>query len=190
MIAEHATRTALLDAATNLIEEQGFCAFSYADLSERVGIRKPSIHHHFPAKADLGVAVVQRLHAGMAQFWADLERQHPQVPSRIRALFAAIAAKAECRTHICPIGALQSEFNAVPDAVQVEVTRFSEAYLATWSRWLEEGRRSGDLVFAGTARSMAQVLVCSIQAGLQRSRANPEESMAALLNQLERLVGL
>lgn len=54
------TRTALLDVAEHAARSRGFDAFSYADLSQAVGIRKASIHHHFPAKADLALALIGR----------------------------------------------------------------------------------------------------------------------------------
>ena len=184
------TRDELIDQATRLIETQGFCAFSYADLAERVGIRKPSIHHHFPAKADLGVAVVRRMHERMAGLWADLERGHARVPDRVRAVFRHINDTAACGDRICPIGALQSEFNAVPEPVQLALRGFADAYLETWTRWLDEGRRAGDLVFPGQPRAMAQIVVCVVQATLQRQRANAAESTPAALEQLERLLGL
>ena len=54
------TRTALLDAAELCARTRGFDGFSYADLAEAVGIRKASIHHHFPTKTDLAIALVER----------------------------------------------------------------------------------------------------------------------------------
>ena len=43
-------RSTLIDVATGQVRRLGYSAFSYADLAAAVGIRKPSIHHHFPAK--------------------------------------------------------------------------------------------------------------------------------------------
>ncbi len=54
------TRTALLDAAEKAARARGYDGFSYADLAAEVGIRKASIHHHFPAKADLAQALIER----------------------------------------------------------------------------------------------------------------------------------
>ncbi len=51
------TKELLLKEAEMLVRTRGFAAFSYADLSERVGIRKASIHHHFPTKEELGGAL-------------------------------------------------------------------------------------------------------------------------------------
>ena len=53
------TKTALLTAAETACRARGYDGFSYADLAKEVGIRKPSIHHHFPTKADLIEALLQ-----------------------------------------------------------------------------------------------------------------------------------
>ena len=52
-MARPETKTALLDEAERQIRMKGVDGFSYADLSKAIGIRKASIHYHFPAKADL-----------------------------------------------------------------------------------------------------------------------------------------
>lgn len=67
-------RELLIDLGEGAIRSRGFGGFSYADLAAEAGIRKASIHHHFPAKADLGLAVLERyaarLEATLAGFRA------------------------------------------------------------------------------------------------------------------------
>jgi TetR/AcrR family transcriptional repressor of nem operon len=46
--------------AERLIQTRDYSAFSYQDIADRLGIRKASIHEHFPSKTDLGIAVVER----------------------------------------------------------------------------------------------------------------------------------
>jgi len=184
------TRTALVSYATELIQVRGFCAFSYLDLANRVGIRTASIHHHFPTKADLGVAVVRSMATHMSESWTELERLYPNVTERLRALFAHVQGLAARGDRICPAGSLQAEFNALPATVQVQLQAFDEEYLATYTRWLDTGRRAGELVYPGSPRDMAQVVVSVLQAGLQRHRANPAESVDDLLTQLLRLLGI
>lgn len=38
----------VLDCGRSLIVSGGYNGFSYADIAEVPGIRKPGIHHHFP----------------------------------------------------------------------------------------------------------------------------------------------
>ena len=54
------TAEQILDLAETLIQTRGYSAFSYQDIADDLGIRKASIHYHFPSKTDLGVAVVDR----------------------------------------------------------------------------------------------------------------------------------
>ena len=54
------TKTALLDCAQDLIQRVGVNAMSYKHLSDEVGIRKASIHYHFPRKEDLVLALLNR----------------------------------------------------------------------------------------------------------------------------------
>ena len=54
------THIELLNHAEHLARKKGMNGFSYADLSLAVGIQKASIHHHFPKKADLALAVIER----------------------------------------------------------------------------------------------------------------------------------
>lgn len=53
-------RTELLNCAENVARRSGYDGFSYADLAKEVGIAKASIHYHFPSKADLAVALIER----------------------------------------------------------------------------------------------------------------------------------
>ncbi len=53
------TRSDLLTSAEVLLRTKGYAAFSYADLAEDIGIKKASIHHHFPTKEGLAIAIVE-----------------------------------------------------------------------------------------------------------------------------------
>ena len=56
------TRDALVLAAEERLMTEGWAALRMRDLAAAVGIRAPSIYHHFATKADLGMAVVTHLH--------------------------------------------------------------------------------------------------------------------------------
>ena len=54
------TATKILDVGQELIQTRGYSAMSFQDIAEQVGIKKPSVIHHFPSKTKLGVAIIQR----------------------------------------------------------------------------------------------------------------------------------
>ncbi len=49
----------ILTCAQQLVQQRGFNGFSYADIAKEVGIRKASLHHHFPTKTDLGLSLLK-----------------------------------------------------------------------------------------------------------------------------------
>ena len=60
------TKTALLNSAERAARSKGFDGFSYADLAKEVGIRKASIHYHFPTKDALTISLMVRYHSDMS----------------------------------------------------------------------------------------------------------------------------
>ncbi len=54
-------RSQLLRVATRRFARQGFDSTSLQEIAEEVGIKKPSLLHHFPSKNDLLLAVLDNL---------------------------------------------------------------------------------------------------------------------------------
>ena len=127
------TRSALISVATGLIRQRGFNAVSYADLAEKVGIRKPSIHHHFPLKEDLGVEMVQAYTAAfesrLAVIWATSRTRRGRLEA-----YAGLYREGLVRGEGCLCGVLASELATLPDSVRSCVERF----FAINEKWLAE----------------------------------------------------
>lgn len=64
---ESSTAKHILDVAQDMVRNRGYSAFSYADISKQVGIRKASIHYHFPSKDELVRELVKRYREGMVR---------------------------------------------------------------------------------------------------------------------------
>ena len=54
------TSSQILDVSQELIQTRGYTVMTFQDIATRVGIKKPSVIHHFPSISDLGVAIIQR----------------------------------------------------------------------------------------------------------------------------------
>lgn len=180
------TREALLEAAAARLQTVGWASFSFRDLAEQVGIRAPSIHYHFPTKADLGVALVMWMREQRAVCEHDLIATYPNPRERLLALGSLIAERT-CSAgngKSCPIYALQAEYAILPEPMQQAVVGWIDDCLSGLTRWLEDGRRSGVFVFAGDAHQQALVVWSVLQQGTQLHRTHPHTDYLGLVRQL------
>ena len=127
------TRTALLDAAEQVGRARGFDGFSYADLATAVGIRKASIHHHFPTKGDLALALVQRYRTDFLERLAHIEARYDRAGDRLRAyvqLYRDALSQGE-KTCLCVAFGVAPD--SIPAPVGLEIRQFHTESL----EWLE-----------------------------------------------------
>ena len=156
------TKSAVLSEAEALIRTMGYAAFSYADLSERVGIRKASIHHHFPTKEALGGAVIDTY---LEKFVAELDALAARPLSAKRKLQAYgnffVASLEEGQMPMC--GALAADAAYLPASMQSRVKRFFELHLAWLEKIVAEGVAAGEFPGGQSAKAYALLLLSTLQ---------------------------
>lgn len=137
------TRTRLIEEATHLVRTRGYSAFSYADLAEVVGIRKPSIHHHFPTKEDLGLELIERYTEVFVRRLEHISRDEATTVGRLRG-YAALYDEAFAAGEACLCGMLASEVANLPASMKAGVLRFLNLN-RDWIRdALEAGQAAGE----------------------------------------------
>ena len=169
------TAERILDIAERLVQTRGFNAFSYADVSKALGIRKASLHHHFATKGELGAALLSRYRSGFQDALERIENGRARAIPRLQA-YVALYGKVLRRNRMCMCGMLASDLATLPRPMREGVARFfveNEAWLA---RVLEQGRKRGELGFEGGAASLAGFFVSSLEGGmlLARGRGKPQ----------------
>jgi TetR/AcrR family transcriptional repressor of nem operon len=178
------TRDMLLDAAAELLGSVGYASFSYRDLAEKVGIRTASIHYHFPTKADLGVALVEKLRLLTQERERALTLAHPNVRDRLIALCGHIAENTCTGQKSCPINLLQAEYAVLPEAVQRGINSLVDEKITILTRWLDDGRNLGQLRYPGSPTAQARLVWAVIEYNTQFIRTHPEQSFTAITRQL------
>ena len=134
------TRTALLDAAEHAARTRGFDAFSYADLSSAVGIRKASIHHHFPAKSDLALALIGRYREDFRSILAAIEKEHVTAAARLTAFLDTYRDALSGGDTVC----LCVAFSAGRDSFQTPVLLELDGFHMDCLAWLDGVFRSAN----------------------------------------------
>lgn len=125
------TKTALMDVAEQAARARGFDGFSYADLAEAVGIRKASVHHHFPTKAALSVALMQRYHDKLSGECARIDTEHATAGGRLKALAAVYKGALNDGRTLCLCVALIGSRESLTDEVLNQIKIF-RAMMIDW----------------------------------------------------------
>jgi TetR/AcrR family transcriptional regulator, transcriptional repressor for nem operon len=159
------TRTRILDAAQDLVQRIGANAMSYQHISETVGIRKASIHHHFPKKEDLLETLIQR-YSGQFFAWLDgIARANVPAPVKLRRYIALFEATLREGKHdrACPIGMLGAELASLGTASAALVQRFRKKNEGFLIEVLEQGLKDGQFKFPGDHRATAALIFALLE---------------------------
>ncbi|MEZ2328891.1 TetR/AcrR family transcriptional regulator [Mesorhizobium sp. RCC_202] len=162
----------ILAAARTFIVAGGYNGFSYADIAEVIGIRKASIHHHFPSKADLVRTLVKRYLEDAVTGFAELERNVSE-PAELLRIYAGFWAQCieDASRPFCVCALLASELPALPPEVAVGV----KAYFQFLSGWLtgviERGAEQGTLTVSASPRIEAEAFMATVHGAMLSARA-------------------
>lgn len=192
MTQDAGTAERIIDLVEALIMTRGFNAVSYADIAARIGIRKASIHYHFPTKADLGEAVIRRYADAMGAALIPLQdlkaRDYREAFERFLAVFAAVAEDAH---RVCLGGVLGAEYETLPEGMRAQVRRFYGDAQTWLTALLDAGRKAGAFRFAAAPDTAARAIFSTMEGALiiRRALGEPQQMTAAFAG-ARALIGL
>ncbi|HSS97391.1 MAG TPA: TetR/AcrR family transcriptional regulator [Terriglobales bacterium] len=185
------TRTRILDAAQDLIQRIGANAMSYQHISEAVGIRKASIHHHFPKKEDLLEATIQR-YSGQFFIWLDdIALSKVSAPVKLQRYIDLFGATLEKGRHdcACPIGMLGAEVETLGTASVTLIQRFRKKNEAFLAEILHQGLKEGQFKFPGDPADTAALVFVLLEGEILLARGTGGvKDFARVSEQLVRLL--
>ncbi|MCB4771248.1 TetR/AcrR family transcriptional regulator [Ancylobacter sp. Lp-2] len=172
----------ILACARALIVAGGYNGFSYADIANVVGIRKASIHHHFPSKVDLVRTLIARYReeakAGMARLELQVSDPVEQLRSYVGYWEACIA---DASAPFCVCALLASQLPVLPEGVVVEV----RAHFRSLSEWLtsvlERGAQHGQLQLTNSPHAEAEAFMATVHGAMLSARAYGDPKIFAVV---------
>ncbi|MBW9070056.1 TetR/AcrR family transcriptional regulator [Agrobacterium pusense] len=181
----------ILASTRNLLISGGYNSFSYADISEIVGIRKASIHHHFPSKVDLVRELVKRYREDGQASVAVLEQKVPNALDILKTYANHWAACIEDASRpYCVCAMLASELPSLPTEVATEVTNFFR-FISSWlTSVMERGAKQGELSLTSAPHVEAETFLATVYGAMLSARAygKPEVFSTILEPALNRLM--
>jgi TetR/AcrR family transcriptional repressor of nem operon len=159
----------ILDVAEELVQVRGFNAFSYADIAAELGITKAGLHYHYPGKAELGEALIDRY---TGRFNAALEhigaREAPAA-AKLEAYVQLYADVLSAR-RMCLCGMLAAEYQTLPEELQTAIVGFFDHNEAWLAKLLAQGRRDGSIHFEGSAKDTARMIISGLEGAMLVAR--------------------
>ena len=160
------TSERILDTAQALAQVRGYNGFSYADISAELAITKPSIHYHFPSKAQLAEALVARYRQRFAAARQEIGDTAAGARQRLTGYARLYAEVFNDGGRMCLCGVFAADAASLPP----EVRRATAAFFDDQQRWVAAAFAEAGLP-AARARGAAQAFLAALEGALLLARA-------------------
>lgn len=187
------TKTRILDTAQELIQRRGLNAMSFQDLSDAVGIRKASVHHHFATKNDMVASLLVRY---LENFDSAVDRVMSSRVSGLNKLerycnlfLETLQSGGQDKGCLC--GMLMVEMASLDDPSMVLVRQFVRSNWRRIEVMVREGVEDGSIAIRGSVSGTARLLLAALEGSLLVARCDggPKqlaENIAQLLTLLKK----
>lgn len=161
------TKTQILTTAADLLQKQSMNGFSLQDVADRVGIRKPSLFHHYRNKDALVADVID---AAIIAFRRRIEAVASQpAPRQLETFLAVYVSNIGAGSGLCPVGGILGDWDHLAPDIQQRAQRL----LDLQQQWLEGiALSAGYAESKDSARDWAEDVLMSLQGALVLSRVS------------------
>ena len=168
-------RQMAIDEARVAVQTHGVNGFSYGDLAKRIGVKAPSLHHHFRHKhdliADTASAYRDRFQERVAAIDAD------DTIDRLRAYGELFLSPADDGL-LCFCGAAAAGWGDLSESVQALISSFFDEQVAWVVNELVVGQRRDEIDPTLEASEVALAYVGALEGALLLARTRPGASDA------------
>ena len=182
------TKQQIVELSAGLLREQGFHGFSYLDLSRALGITKASIHHHYPKKSDLGLALCEWTHNWLTQGLDHFDAKGTSNWNKLERYLQA-AMKHTLSDHLmCPISAFYSDLNKLSDEVKHALKELDDLELAWVTNVMNSGVQSKEFIHQDDTKAMAALFIFSCKGALYYARLHGQDLFHQTMKQFEHIL--
>lgn len=175
-------RNRLLDAAAAAFQSSGYGSTSIHDLIRSTGVTGGALHHHFPSKKSLALAVIdERVAADIAATWLENIRSAPSAAQGIIDVFDRVDDALEVQGSVsgCPLGNLASELSNEDEDIRGALSRHYEQWREAMAARIRSDQTAGRAAYAGSdPAGFANVVIALFTGALTIGKA--DQSTVAL----------
>jgi TetR/AcrR family transcriptional repressor of nem operon len=181
------TKTELMDSAESAAKMNGYDGFSFAVMAADVGIRKASIHYHFPTKADLAVSLMVRYNDQLNDDLTEISASENDAGSKLTAFVDRYRKGLNEATSLCLCVALSISRDRLDEAVIDELRRYRSMGQEWLTQVFRQARKDGSITGLTKARPDAAATLAMLEGAQLGARA--EGNMARFEMAVRPLMG-
>jgi TetR/AcrR family transcriptional regulator, transcriptional repressor for nem operon len=165
------SRAALLEIGAEIVCRQGFGGLSFGAVADRAGIRKASIHHHFPAKADFARALIAHHADRLAAEAVEAESDPRRGYLALRALLRARRIHVGDGAAVDLLTAFAADAGTLDAPARAALAAARELVVRRIAAILQAGRRDRTIAVAGDIEDEARAALAQIEGAELAARA-------------------
>jgi TetR/AcrR family transcriptional repressor of nem operon len=168
------TRISLLQSAEQAVRQRGYHGFSYADLAREIGIRKASIHHHFPTKVDLGVALIERYNAAFFDQLENIKDAEGTAADQLRAYLRLYRDALDNGEQVCLCVSLSAGRDHLSDEILDQLDQFHRDSLHWLEQLFERAKVDGSISLHAPPEEEASATLALVEGAQLLARASKD----------------
>jgi AcrR family transcriptional regulator len=174
-------RNRVLDVAARSFQSSGFAATSTHDVVRMAGVTGGALHHHFPTKKALALAVIgERVAAELGETWVATVRDAPSAAAGILQAFDTVAAVLDAQGSVsgCPLGNLALELSLADADLRGALASEYRVWRDAIADRIRSDRENGEASYAPDPEAFANVVIALFTGAMTIAKA--EQDSAAL----------
>jgi AcrR family transcriptional regulator len=174
-------RNRVLDVAARSFQSAGFAATSTHDVVRGAGVTGGALHHHFPTKKALALAVIgERVAAELGETWVATVRDASSAAAGILQAFDTVADALDAQGCVsgCPLGNLALELSLADADLRGALAKEYGVWRDAIADRIRHDRAQGGAAYAADPDAFATVVIALFSGAMTIAKA--EQGTAAL----------
>ena len=167
------TKERIVELGRDYMQRIGYHSFNYKQIALELNIKNASIHHYYPSKEDLGLAVIEKDRQDFLQIIQKVKKAPPM--DKLEALFCAYDDYLKQGKKLCVISTFSSSFNEITERMQLATSQYSEIIASWLTTTFKEGLASGDFHFKTPVEEMVNHFMATLPGALLVGRSRGKE---------------
>jgi TetR/AcrR family transcriptional repressor of nem operon len=166
------TMQLIMDTGQFLIQERGYNTISYADIAERIGIKKASIHYYFPSKQDLVQAILHRYRKEFLNELDQIDQISINSEEKLFRFFQHYRETLANDAKLCLCSMMAAELVSFPIEIRNEINGFFRDNENWIEKVIEQGKESGSMDYQISSREQSRIIMAFVQGAQLLARSS------------------